>query len=115
MKHDKFIIVANFLLLLVVAILLLGCQPYMTYEELSDGAESDPKIQKRLDRFEAHAEDANEFFEQRHYCSISGKCNLHCVWRGIRVDVDRTEFKDLDDTVRWYRKIRHACRFIARR
>ena len=100
-------------LALIVAF-LASCQPYMTYEELEEGAESDPKIQKRLERFERDAERAGVFMEQRYYCSSSGNCTMFCVWHGPRIDADRVKFDDLDDMVRWYRRVRHACQFVKR-
>jgi len=120
MKHDKFIIAANVLLLVVVAVLLLSCQPYMTYHELEEAAQTDPKAAKRLERFTKHAEDADEFISMVSYCADGSRCQMRCEWYGASpssknssMHPERTEFENLDEKVRWYRRVRHSCRFIS--
>lgn len=114
MKHDRIVMLAQLLFLLVFVVLLFACQPHMTYDELEEGAKTSPEIEKRLERFERDAERAGAFLEQRWVCESSGECYTFCDWHGPRWNVDRTEFEDLDDMVRWYRHIKHSCSFVNR-
>lgn len=115
MKPRDAQLIAQLLFLLVFIVLLFACQPHLTYDELEEGAKTDPKIEKRLERFERDVERAGLFIEARWACKLSGKCYVLCVWHGTRGNSDRTEFKDLDDMVKWYRHIKYDCSFIDRR
>ena len=108
----KFTFMRLYVALSVSAVMLAACQSFMTYEELEEGAKTDPKIEKRLERFERDAERAGEFLETRYYCEATGDCYMFCTWHGMRGDAGRNEFKDLDDLVRWYRRVGVDCQFV---
>lgn len=123
MRHNWYMIAANFLLLAMLAALLFGvvsCQSYIPYEELEVLAQTDPKMAKKLERFERDAVRADSFIFLVSYCGTgTSQCYMSCVWRGTaphskrsKRSPERTEFVDLDEKVRWYRGVRHDCGFI---
>lgn len=116
MKHERLVLLGQLLFLLVFVVLLFACQPYLTYDDLSEGAKTNPKIEKRLERFEKDAELAGLFIEARWACKSSGKCHMRCVWHGHKGgDPNKTKFKDIDDMVKWYRRVvKHDCGFVDR-
>ncbi len=95
----------------VVALFLFGCQPYLTYEELEEGAKTDPKIEERLYKFERDAALSDSFSEDVADCVADRQCVVQCVNApaGRRYDIMRVEFKSIEDKVQWYRMLRFFC------
>ena len=114
MRSSWWTIAANFLMLLLVAALLFSCQPYLTYDEMYERSD-EPGMQKRIDRFEADALEADLWITLVPYCK-SG-CFVYCEFQGAHrasMDYDRTEFKDLNEKVKWFRYVRRSCGFKSR-
>ncbi len=108
--------------LIVLVLLLLGaCQPHLTYEKLEEAAQTDPKMAKRLEKFEADVEKADQFIFLADYCNRESQCRMFCVYNGVAPSHERspnhpnrTVFANLDEKVRWYRTVRMSCGFNRR-
>lgn len=102
------------LLWLLLALILPSCQPYMTYDEMTDAhaASTDPeektKLEKRIESFERDAERAQHFYEAKHVCEIASHSVWLCVGSSIEIN-RRTSPKTLDELVKAYRTERHVC------
>ena len=112
------------MLLLVLALGVAGsCSQYPQYGyyELDDAiarAETEEEREyhrKRLERIERMVLEADKFLMALKYCSSDPGCVVWCDGRaGARdLDLDRREFDDIDDLVRWYRNVRPpTCNFV---
>ena len=111
MRPDKLVIIGGYFLLLVIGLLMVSCQPYLTHDEMEEGAKTDPKIEKRLEKFERAADTAALFIERRAECKSDQSCHMNCTWSGIRRDAFKEDFKNVDELVKWFRDVKTSCGF----
>lgn len=90
--------------LIILSFLLVGCQPYLTYEELNEGAKTDPKIAKRLERFERQVPKADAFFREQYSCQM--------IWSCVDMqprDLEKKPFTGIDDMMKTYHRQKSSC------
>ncbi len=97
---------------LILMFFIVGCVPYMTYyemeeaHEIAETQEEKDALRKRIDTFEANAEKARLYFDEKQACSQSQDVSWFCK------DVHSTEerrIKSLDGLVRAYKREHQSC------
>ena len=102
----------KYTLIVLLLSLLCSCVPYMTYEEMGIAYEqaATPEEKKamgeRIDRFEANADKARIYFDEKAACERSGEVMWACD-NAQSVDIKR--IKDLDGLVRAYKREHQSC------
>jgi hypothetical protein len=104
----------------LVLLFLVGCgTPHVTYDEM-EARHKEQKYAALLEQFEEDAEDAEEFLMDYAWCEKNTECVVWCDHgsnAGLTPLMKEGYMRRLTTTekqVRWYRKIRHSCRFVKR-